>query len=240
MTLNGISWKIRLVALGALALECLAIGFSAQSCKRRESQAGHIQQADQHQAAQTEAGASAGVHEQGAQDHEAAAHDLNPTVHDADALVDEAQGTVDHLANLGESPGPGQQAGPPIQDPVEHAALDVAKDHLIDVLKQDVAAIRAQNLHLIQADLERQAQAGDLKIQVGELQAENRELRAALASQPRERVWAASAIYGTNGTAGAGVTRSFGPLQAGIDVVRRKLDNGQSTLEALGRVSWSF
>ncbi|WP_306600746.1 hypothetical protein [Geothrix sp. 21YS21S-2] len=240
MALNGIPIRVRLIAVGALALICLAIGFSAQSCARRRDLANHEQQADQHHVAGNAAGSSSAQHEGAAQGHEAATHDLDPVIHDDDAQVDQAQGAVNHLASPGGASGPGQQAGPPLQDPVEHAALDAAKDRLIDALKTDLADTKAQNLHLVQANLERQAQAGDLKVQVGELQGEVRELRAALAAQPRERKWGVTAIYGSNSTAGAGVSRDFGPMRVGIDVVRRQLNPGQYTLEALGRLSWSF
>ena len=64
--------------------------------------------------------------------------------------------------------------------------------------------------------------------------------RAQLAVQVQVRNWSVSAIYGTNQTAGAGVEYRYHAVQVGVDVVRRQIAGGQTTLEALGRVGFSF
>ena len=82
-------------------------------------------------------------------------------------------------------------------------------------------------------DAERQAQVKDL-------QGEVLQLRAAIASTPRELHWGVSVTGGTNQTLGGGVEYSRGIVFAGVDVVRRQLAGGQTTLEALGRVGFHF
>ena len=49
-----------------------------------------------------------------------------------------------------------------------------------------------------------------------------------------------SVTGGTNQTLGGGVEYSRGIVYAGVDVVRRQLAGGQTTLEALGHVGFHF
>ena len=72
-------------------------------------------------------------------------------------------------------------------------------------------------------------------------QAEAASLRIAVSALTGDkRVWAAGGIYGTNGTAGVAAERDLGPFRVGVDVVRRPISNGNSTLEAQGRVLYRF
>jgi hypothetical protein len=123
---------------------------------------------------------------------------------------------------------------------VDVVALDVAKDRLIDDLTRDltdtkktVADQRAALEAMTLADLERRAQ-------VRNLQGEVLQLRASDSARPRERRWAVGATYSTDGSAGGWVERNLGPVRIGVDVVRRITPGRQSTLEAVGRIGWSF
>jgi hypothetical protein len=112
------------------------------------------------------------------------------------------------------------------------APLDVAKDALIaaqDRLIQDQAAqIRTVTL-----------EARSYKAAFTQSQAAEVELRAALAARSHH-VWAAGGSYGTEGQAGAWVERDLGRVRIGLDILRRPLAAGNSTLEAVARLGWSF
>ena len=62
-------------------------------------------------------------------------------------------------------------------------------------------------------------------------------LRAALAVR---HPWAAGVSYGTDATAGAWIERDYSVVRVGMDVVRRTLPGGQTTLEAVARLGISF
>ena len=68
-------------------------------------------------------------------------------------------------------------------------------------------------------------------------QAENAKLRAAAGLAPK---WGAGALYGSSGTAGGYVERSFGAVQVGMSVVRHQIAGGQYTLEAIASAGIRF
>jgi hypothetical protein len=122
----------------------------------------------------------------------------------------------------------------PAQDPqsVGPAVVVVAdpKDQLIDAMKKDLADTKVALNTAIQ-------EAADYKQANQDSQAECVQLRAALAVR---KVWAAGGLYGTDSTAGAFVERDFSAVRVGIDVVRRPIAGGQTTVEAIARVGIRF
>ena len=112
--------------------------------------------------------------------------------------------------------------------------MDADKDRLISDQAAAITALSAQN-----ADLKASVQ--DLKKGADGLKAENLQLRSTVSTlQAQCRPWAAGVVYGTNGTIGGSVERDLGPFRAGVDVVRRSIGGGQTTLEALGHLSIRF
>ena len=217
--------------LAAAALVVLALAsFGGWRAYKAHQAAVHLKKADVLDTSQTAHGAKAETHEQAAQA-------LTP------ALQSDDEGVARARAALAELQHPAPVAHPTNATPdapahldtapVVLAPLDAAKDDLIQALTQSVADLKASNSALTQADQERQAQVKDLKAEVVQL-------RASIAARPPELHWAASAIYGTNQTAGAGVEYDRGILRAGMDIVRRQVAGGQTTLEAIGRVGIRF
>ena len=187
----------------------------------------HIVKADTLETTQASHGAQAEVHEQQAEI-------LIPVIQSDDDAVRVAAGEVARLrkeaaarANLSQIPAI------PVSSPVALAPLDAAKDRLIDAQGKEIVDLKVQNAELLAGDLARIDQ-------VKALQSEVLELRASIAARPRDQKWSATAIYGTNQTVGGGIDYRWGIVRAGIDVVRRPIGGGQTTLEALGRVSICF
>lgn len=81
----------------------------------------------------------------------------------------------------------------------------------------------------------------DLQLGANGLKAEVVQLRSTITTlQGQQRPWAMGVAYGTDGTIGGSVDRDLGPFRAGVDVVRRSIGGGQTTIEAIGRVSFRF
>ena len=215
----------------AAALVVLALaGFGGWRAYRAHAAALHLQKADALDTSQA-------THETKAETHEQEATNLTPALQSDDEAVARARAALAKLQHPAPVAHP-TNATPdavahPDPAPVVLAPLDAAKDDLIQALTQSVADLKASNSALTQADLERQAQVKDLKSEVVQL-------RASIAARPPELHWAASAIYGTNQTVGAGVEYDRGILRAGMDIVRRQVAGGQTTLEAIGRVGIRF
>jgi len=236
--------RARLIGILVIALACCAICFGGWRWFEARQAAAHLQKADQLETSQAQHGTQAVTHEQAAQA-------LNPILQadDAtdtgdDAAVARSRAAVERLRTPRPGPDPAPGSGPhapePVQAPVELAALDAAKDQLISDLSKDLADTkkaladtRAQAAAYAAGDQERQAQVKDL-------QGEVLQLRAAIASRPKDLHWAANAIYGTNQTIGAGVEYDVSIVRLGVSVVRRQLAGGQSTLEALGTAGFRF
>jgi len=137
---------------------------------------------------------------------------------------------------------PAQAVGPiapvPDQAPVDLAPVVASQTELIQALdvqhQQDVVRI---------ADRDRELAAKDRALasykQASEQNAASAiQFQAALAVR---RPWAAGALYGTDRTVGAFVERDLGSsARVGIDIVRRPVAGGQTTLEALGRLAIRF
>jgi hypothetical protein len=63
----------------------------------------------------------------------------------------------------------------------------------------------------------------------------------AMKLQKRGSGWSVSGGYGTDKSLTAGVEKGIaGPVSAGVDIVRRVLPGGNSTVEVMGHLRWSF
>ncbi len=236
--------KMRLIGILGIALSCLAIGGGGMRWFQAHQAAAHLQKADQLDTSQAQHGTQAVTHEQAAQALNPVLQEDDATDAGDDAAVDRSRAKVERLRASHPGPDPAPGSGPhapePVQAPVELAALDGAKDQLISDLTKDLtdtkkalADTRVQAAAFAAGDIERQAQVKDL-------QGEVLQLRAVIASTPRELHWGVSITGSTNQTLGGGVEYSRGIVFAGVDVVRRQLAGGQTTLEALGRVGFHF
>jgi hypothetical protein len=126
-------------------------------------------------------------------------------------------------------------SGPPSPGELVAQPVVVAPD------PQDVALNEAYRKEI--ADLKTQLQTVTLESQSYKAanqasQSEVIALRAALALTNHH--WAAGAVYGTDNTVGAYVTRDLGLVRVGLEVVRRPVLGGQTTLEAIGNIGWRF
>ena len=234
--------KMRLIGILGIALSCLAIGGGGMRWFQAHQAAAHLQKADQLDTSQAQHGTQAVTHEQAAQA-------LNPVLQaddgtDAgdDAAVERDRAALQDACARRRPVDPAAPATPaqPLPPPVDVAAVDEIKNRLIADLTKDLtdtkkalADTRAQAAAYAAADQARQAQVKDLQGEVGQL-------RAVIASTPRELHWGVSITGSTNQTLGGGVEYSRGIVFAGVDVVRRQLAGGQTTLEALGRVGFHF
>jgi hypothetical protein len=127
----------------------------------------------------------------------------------------------------------------PVDVPLE-SPREGAKDRLITDLTKDLADTKS-------ALLARDSVIKDQTAAIAAFQADAdvkgqqvAALQAALSVVPRPLIWAAGAVYGTDGTIGAYVTRDLGFVQAGLDVVRHQRPSGPTTLEAVARLGIKF
>jgi len=131
------------------------------------------------------------------------------------------------------TPPPAPPAPEPLPAIPVTPPLEQKQDELIQALQDqhtlDVTRITDRDKELVTAN----AQIADLRTEVGQL-------RASLAATPRERPWGIGAVYGSNGTQGGTVVRSFGPLEVGADVVQQSIGNGQRSIQIVGRLLWRF
>ena len=112
---------------------------------------------------------------------------------------------------------------PPPETPVEH-------------VQGQIIAAEDDRLALAQKQIDdRDKELVDAHAQVKELQLEVGSLRATLAAIPKPRPWGAGPVYGTNGTMGAGVVRTFGTVEFGMDVVQQNIGGGQKAVQVVGR-----
>jgi hypothetical protein len=202
--------------------------YSAHSWLGRHQKAAQLRKADQLDVSQASHEAKAVIHEQEAQ----ALKSIRTT---DDDQVAQARAEVARFERA-PAPRPDLPAVPdpePVGPPVDVAGREAAKDRLIEALSKDLedtqAALHAQEL----ADQERLAQVRDL-------QGEVLQLRSIIAARPTARTWSVGAVYGTNRTVGGYVTKDLGLVQVGMDVVRRELAPGQTTLEAIGHLGLRF
>jgi len=118
--------------------------------------------------------------------------------------------------------------------PVVESAVDMDKDRLITDLTVENGALRIQNTDLKAAVESLEQAANGFQREAAGLRLAVQRLGAA------EHPWASGLIYGTSQTVGAFVERDFGPIRAGVDVVRRQLPAGNATADVQARLAWRF
>jgi hypothetical protein len=162
-------------------------------------------------------------------------------VADKNATVAQLQAEVARLRKL--QPGavrpagaPGAAAADALPVPVG-TPLEAAKDQLITAEDADRGALN-QDLADTKTQLgQTQAEAASFQQSADAYKAETVTLRSAIVPA---RPTAAGIIYGTSQTIGAFIERDFGPIRAGVDVVRHVLPAGPATVDATARVGWRF
>lgn len=235
MTAKGYLIAAVLLLAGGAGLGWMARGWGSKS-----------QPADLAQAAQQDqTGANAydaGVqHGQEAKTTAPAVAKDEVAVADKGAKLAQLQAEVAYLRKL--QPGavrpsgaPGAPAAGALPLPVG-TTLDAAKDELIDAEDADRGALN-QDLADTKTQLgQTQAAAASFQLSADSYRAETVTLRSAIVPA---RPTAAGIIYGTSQTIGAFIERDFGPIRAGVDVVRRVLPAGPATVDATARVGWCF
>lgn len=134
-------------------------------------------------------------------------------------------GSVEQLPN----PGPG--LGGALADLVQQTEL---KDQII----------QAQDVKIVALEGQVSAQGEQIKgLEKALFLADRRADILAQALKAKRRVvgWSVSGGYGTDRTITAGVERGVaGPLSAGVGMVKRVLPAGNSTIEAVCYIRWSF
>lgn len=215
--------KLKVYVALALAAILLVLGFSMYSCATKAKPAPVVPQAQvaikkaQTQEATLEpkiATRAAAI----VADVKAVAHDVAGFKHPA-LVPAPAPGTA---LSLEEPLG-----APPV---VAHDPKDQA---LIDDQAKLISDQAAQITNLTQ---DRDAYKAEALASRDVIAAQN----ARLAAQPPVRNWGVAVIYGTNQTAGGGVEYTYHAVSVGVDVVRRQIGGGQTTLEALGRAVIRF
>ena len=216
-----------------LAMGLIALGFTVKSCGSHKIEAAALAQADK-----LDAPAVADL-AQGA-NSAAAAEAKNPAIQAGTSAVkiDRAKLAMDQASAQRSRPVqppsvPGSPDPQPVAPPVE-SVVEQDKDQLI----ADLTKVNSDQSEKI-AFLESAYKSADAAAHG--FQAEAASLRIAVSALAGDkRVWAAGASYGSNGTAGAFVERDLGPFRAGVDVMKRPAGNGNSTLEAVGRLAYRF
>ena len=234
--------KLRLILAGVLALVCIWLVVDVHSCVGRHQESARLQKANQLEQSQTTHGTEATVHEQEAQALTPALQQDAATDAGDDAAVERDRAALQKFGARPRPVGPAAPADPaqPVSAPVDMAALDAVKDQLIADLTKDLTDTkkalvdtRAQATAYAAGDQARQAQVQDLQGEVGQL-------RAIIAARPTVRTWTVGAVYGTNQTVGGYISKDLGLVQVGVNVVRRQLAGGQTTLEAIGTAGVRF
>ena len=132
---------------------------------------------------------------------------------------------------------PGDPAGP-VQAPVDLAPLVAKLTSLTDAQdaqhQVDLARIAGRDKELA----DQVAATTSWKAAALASQVETTQLR--LQASLKARLWTVGGLYGTNKTVGGFAQRALGPVSLGVQVVRRQLDGGQTTLEAIGTAGISF
>jgi hypothetical protein len=231
------SMRTRLLASAFVALACVWIGVDVRAWlgHRHEAQ-------EQHQVVQQVR--TSDLIAQKGEDHAQAAQALAPAAHDSAQELQAARARRDRdraalLAGQGH-PKPGAPADPqapgdpqPVVPPVDGAAL-VADDAAVDAAADKEKAILVdQNRLLTLAHQEDTAAIQGYKAVIAQQ-------AAIIAARPTPRTWAVGAVYGTNQTAGGYISKDLGLVQVGVQVVRRQLAGGQTTLEAIGTAGMRF
>jgi hypothetical protein len=217
----AISWKVIGISIAAVVL--LTLGFQANTCVGK-----HEVKADETKAAVQAVVAQKSENQEVTHDQAAAKR--------APVLAED-NSEVARLEAAKPAPAVGLPAAPavPGAQPLGSPAVVVADPEapLVAALKKDLADTQAQL-----ADMTAARDAAEAR---GKAQdAEIADLHAALAAQAPTRPWAAGVVYGTDSTAGVFVARDLSLVQIGVDVVRRHLSNGQTTLEAVAHAGFRF
>jgi len=220
-------------------------GIWGWSCLGHHRQDAHLQKAAQEQAAALAAASQGEQRDQEAKARQPKIDQETAQATTDDATVAQRRAEVARVrAALLVAPfapaAPGAPKPQPAGPPVDLAPLVAAQDGLIRA--ED--SRDADKDHLI-ADLRAQVdtrtqEAQAYKLAFDRSQAEVVQLRAALALRPARGPWAAGILYGTNRTAGAWGEGDLGPIRVGVDIVRRQIAGGQTTLEAVARAGVRF
>ena len=222
------SWLAGLVGIGLLV-----VAVCVYSYRTHHKEAAAIKQADASQHAVVKDLA------QGDADAQAVATLAQDAAQRAPVLVaDDAE--VARLEKRQPAAPPTAPAAPtPDSLPLGPPAVVVGdpRDALVAALKKDLTDTQAQLHTMTLAATASQKEAQDYRQAVADAQAEVAQLRAALAVR---HPWAAGVSYGTDATAGAWIERDYSVVRVGMDVVRRTLPGGQTTLEAVARLGISF
>jgi hypothetical protein len=227
---NPLKWQW--LGMAVLALGCIWVGFDAQSCSSHKVASAAIAKANKQDAKAVDA-LDVGVNNAKAaqaQDPAISAGQSNVAQDRARLALDEARARDARAVRPPAAPGaPDPQ---PVPEPLA-SPVDADKDRLIADLT-DLTQAQAAKIAFLQSAYDSAHTAA-----VG-FQGEAASLRIAVtALQGQPRPWAAGAIYGTS-TAGAFVERDLGPFRAGVDVVRRVLPAGNTTVDATARLGWRF
>ena len=213
--------------IGAAGLALLAAGLGAWSCVGKVASAAHAQKANQLD--------TAAAHSASQGDSYVA----QVPVQAAQVLTDAAEVARlrAEVARLRKAPvtppappaGPSLPAPEPVVLPSDSPALAHAKDGLIDAQRKQIQD-QASEIHTLTLGMQ------SYKSAFQQAQASLVQERAAHPEHP----WAAGGSYGTDRQAGVWVERNLGRIRVGVDVVRHPLAAGNSTLEAVARIGWSF
>ena len=214
--------RLQAIVLACVAVLALAFGFALGRGFGHAQVAAEVKVADHLEVVSTT------EHTQGVQ-HDAEAAQRAPVLAADDAEVERLEKL------LPPAPDPAPTPALPGSDVVGPAPVVVAdpEHQLVAALKKDLADTREQ---LTSVSLARDAYRAEADTR----SQENQALRAALAAAPRELHWSAGAVYGSGQTLGGYVERDLGPFRVGLDLVRRQLAGGQTSLEAIGRAGIRF
>jgi len=214
--------RLQLIILALIATMSLCLGFGLGRGLGHAQVTAAVTAANQAEAVATT------DHAQGVQ-HDAEAEHRAPVLANDDAEVQRLERIADPAPDPAPSPAlPGSQVvGPPpvVVDDTEHQLVAALKKDLADTKDQLATVTLARDAYRSEADARAQ---------------ECTQLRVALAAVPRDLHWSAGAVYGTGQTAGGYVERDLGPIRVGVDIVRRQLAGGQTTLEAIGHLGMRF